>query len=178
MWKPERGLLFAADPLDWNPRQPTNQTFMEQNMTRLRTVDEILDFAIAREIEAHHFYVHLAEIVRDPDLRQAVRGFAIDELQHRIRLQAIKDGESSFTREEVGSLDVAETAPNAEPGPDMSYVDLLAIAMNREKTAFRIYTNLASIAKNDRLGDTLLGLAKEEAQHKLRLEIEYDWETS
>ncbi len=147
-------------------------------MTSVRTVDEILDFAIAREIETHHFYVHLAEIVRDPDLREAIRGFAIDELHHRIRLQAIKDGEISFTHEEIGSLDVAETVPNAEPSPDMSYIDLLAIAMNREKAAFRIYTNLASIAKNPQLRDTLLGLASEEAQHKLRLEIEYDWETS
>jgi rubrerythrin len=50
--------------------------------------------------------------------------------------------------------------------------------MKKEKAAFRIYTNLASITTNERFRDTLLGLAREEAQHKLRLEIEYDWETS
>jgi len=48
----------------------------------------------------------------------------------------------------------------------------------RQRAAFRLYTNLASVAKNKELRDTFLGLAREEAGHKLRLEIEYDWETS
>jgi len=50
--------------------------------------------------------------------------------------------------------------------------------MGREKAAFRLYTNLASVAKKRELRDTLLGLAREEAQHKLTLEIEYDWVAS
>lgn len=147
-------------------------------MTKFRSVDDVLDFAIAREIEAHDFYMHLAEIVTDRALRETIKDFAIDELQHRIRLQAIKDGEIGFANEEAGHLDVAETTPDVVPSAAMSYTDLLLVAMKREKVAFRIYTNLASIAKDPLLRDTLLGLAKEEAQHKLRLELEYDWETS
>lgn len=147
-------------------------------MPKFRSVQDILDFAIAQEIEAHDFYMNLAEIVADEDLRKTVKGFAIDELQHRIRLEAIKAGEIGFIDGEVGSLDVAETAPSVEPNAGMSYTDLLVVAMNKEKAAFRIYTNLASVTKDPALRETLLGLAKEEAQHKLRLEIEYDWETS
>ena len=150
----------------------------EVNMPRFRSVQDILDFAIGQEIEAHDFYMNLAEMVVDADLRQTIRDFAIDEVQHRIRLEAIKAGEIGFVDDEVGSLDVAETVAEVEPSAEMSFVDLLVIAMKKEKAAFRVYTNLASITTNERFRATLLGLAREEAQHKLRLEIEYDWETS
>jgi rubrerythrin len=147
-------------------------------MPRFHSAGDILDYAIAREDEAHDFYIELAGLARKPEVHAALRDFAIDELQHRIRLEAIKAGETSFLDEEVGSLDVSDTVAERKPHPDMSYADLLVIAMNREKAAFRFYTNLASIARSKQQRDTLLGLAREEAQHKLRLEIEYDWETS
>lgn len=147
-------------------------------MPRFKSVSDALDFAIAREVEAHDFYVNLAPTVTRPDVRRAVEGFAVDELQHRIRLEAIKASETSFINEEVGSLDIAETLREARPHADMTYRELLALAMQREKAAFRLYTNLASIAIKPVLRDTLLKLAQEEAHQKLRLEIEYEWEVS
>ena len=147
-------------------------------MHKFRSVNDILDFAIAQENEAHDFYMNLAERVRDAELREVVRGFAIDESQHAIRLQAIKAGEATFLDGEIGSLDIAETVSRVETAPDMGYADLLVIAMKKEKAAFRLYTNLALIAKNEDFRNTLLGLAQEEAQHKLRLELEYDWISS
>jgi rubrerythrin len=135
----------------------------------------MLDFAIRQEDQAHNFYMDLAQRVDDADLRDVLKGFAVDELQHGIRLQAIRAGETAFDEDEVGSLNVAETVHDVVPTPEMSYSDLLVIAMKKEKAAFRLYTNLASIATKEAFRDTLLSLAKEEAQHKLRLEIEYDW---
>ena len=144
-------------------------------MPRFHSINDILDFAIGQENEAHDFYMGLARRVHDPDLRDVIKGFAVDELQHGIRLQAIQAGETAFDEDEVGSLNVAETVQDVEPAPEMSYTDLLVIAMKKEKAAFRLYTNLASITKQQEFRDTLLNLAQEEAQHKLRLEIEYDW---
>ena len=60
----------------------------------------------------------------------------------------------------------------------MKLVDVLAFAMKKEKTAYTLYSNLASIAQDEQLRDTLLKLAQEEANHKLRFELEYDRETS
>jgi rubrerythrin len=143
-------------------------------MPRFRSVQDILDFAVAREIEAREFYLHLAERVSNPDLQTVLEKFAVDELRHRIHLQAVKAGEVGFTDEEAGSLDIAETVPDVQPYPDMGYTELLIVAMRKEKTAFRIYTNLASLTRREDFRNTLLALAQEEAQHKLRLEIEYD----
>ncbi|MBN2130596.1 MAG: ferritin family protein [Sedimentisphaerales bacterium] len=147
-------------------------------MPRFHSANDILDFAIARENQAHEFYIRLERFATKPQVRRAIHDLAIDELQHAIRLEAIKAGETSFLDEDVGSLDIAENTPETELRPDMSYVDLLVVAMNREKAAFRLYSNLASIARNRQHRDTLLALARQEAQHKLRLEIEYDWEMS
>jgi len=146
-------------------------------MPKFRSASDILDYAIAREIEAHDFYLDLAGRAAGPNLRKTVEDFAVDELRHSLRLRAIKAGEATFIDEEIGHLGIAETVPEVEVHPDMSYVDLLVLAMNREKAAFRIYTNLASIATKKECHDVLLGLAQEEAQHKLRLEIEYDLTT-
>jgi len=146
-------------------------------MPKFKSVNDILDLAIAREIEAYNLYVGLARLVTKPELRRAVEGFATDEVQHRIHLQAIKAGEAAFTDDEVGSLNIADSVKEVQPHPDMSYTDLLVVAMTKEKAAFRLYTNLASIAQEKALRDVLLKLAQEEAQHKLRLEIEYDWVT-
>jgi len=147
-------------------------------MPKFRSIGDILDFAIGQEHEAHDFYVELAQHVSKPDLRELIRGFAIDEQQHAIRLEAIKAGDTGFIKEDVGSLDVSVAEEDGKPHAGMNYADLLVIAMGREKAAFRLYTNLASVAKKRELRDTLLGLAREEAQHKLTLEIEYDWVAS
>lgn len=144
-------------------------------MPKFRSVNDILDFAIERENEAHDFYMGLAQLVADAKLRDVIKGFAIDELQHGIRLEAIKAGDAAFDEEALVDFTMSENAGHAVPTKEMSYADLLLIAMNQEKAAFRLYTNLASIAQKKEFRETLLNLAKEEAQHKLRLEIEYDW---
>ena len=59
----------------------------------------------------------------------------------------------------------------------MTYPEILAFAMNKEKAAFRFYTALAWSAKKLELKEAFSKLAQEEANHN-RLEIEYDWETS
>lgn len=147
-------------------------------MARFRTMHDILDLAIAREAEARRFYVDLARLATKPEVRTMIGRLATDELQHSVHLQAIKAGEVAFAREEeVGSLDIEEGLAEVTPQPEMSYADLLVVAMKKEKAAFRLYTNLASLAKSDALRELLERLAQEEAGHKLRLEIEYDWAT-
>ena len=56
----------------------------------------------------------------------------------------------------------------------MDYQQALTVAMKAEKAAFRLYSGLATACDNPALKEVLLGLALEEAKHKLRFEIEYD----
>ena len=56
----------------------------------------------------------------------------------------------------------------------MSYSDVLIFAMKKEKLAYKLYLDLAEKMRNRQLKDMFLLLAQEEAQHKLRFELEYD----
>jgi rubrerythrin len=141
-----------------------------------KNVNEILDFAIAREIEASEFYTALAAKMQVPALKQAFLDFAKEEQGHRAKLEAVKRGEYSFgaAAQELMGLGLADYLVSAEPTPDMSYAEALVLAMKKEKAAFKLYTHLASVAKDDALRNLFLSLATEEAKHKLRFEVEYD----
>jgi rubrerythrin len=147
-------------------------------MARLKTVDDVLEFAIARELESYQFYMDLARLRVRVNVRDMILRLAAEEVQHGMYLQAIKAGEAAFaSNDEVGNLQVEETLPDVTPGPGMSYADLLVIGMKKEQAAFRLYTDLASIAVNDPQRRVLEKMAREEARHKLRLQVEYDWAT-
>ena len=143
-------------------------------MKKFENVQEVLDFAIEREQEAHDFYEELAEKMATPQMTKVFKGFAIEELGHKIKLQALKQGEIQVDTEEVHGLKIADYVVDVKPQSDMTYADVLLVAMNREKAAFRLYCDLAELMQKNETRDIFLVLAQEEAKHKLRFEIEYD----
>jgi rubrerythrin len=145
-----------------------------QEVERFGSIDEILDFAIEREIEANKFYKDLAAQIENPAMRDVFEGFAREELGHKAKLEAIKKGEVAIGEEEVSDLGIADYVVDVEPRPDMNYADALMLAMRKEKASYRLYLDLAAIAEAEELTETFLSLAQEEAKHKLRFEIEYD----
>jgi hypothetical protein len=76
--------------------------------------------------------------------------------------------------EEFGSLDIADLLRDIKLHRNMSYKELLAYAIKKENQAYRLYSQLANSAKEPVIGQMFAHLAQEEAQHKLKLEIEYD----
>jgi rubrerythrin len=56
----------------------------------------------------------------------------------------------------------------------MTFQDVLVLAMQKEKAAFKLYTDLAEKAETAEAKALFSALAQEEAKHKLRFEIEYD----
>jgi rubrerythrin len=150
---------------------------MKPNMRKFNSLVEALDFAIDRESQANLFYVRLADMVKKPELVKVIKDLATEEVEHRIKLEAVKAGEVTIGEEDVGTLNIADYVPDVEPNQNMSYVDLLVVAMNKEKLSYKLYTDLAAIAQRKDLRDIFLKLAQEEAAHKLRFEFEYDLET-
>ncbi len=146
-------------------------------MKKFHSVDDVLNFAIAKEIEAHDLYVKLAAWAERPEVAEAFEDFANEELRHKEKLEAIKTGKITIQQEEVGSLNIVDGLDVAEPQANLTYARALMLAMQREKDAFKLYTRLASIFRDREIKDTLSKLAQEEARHKLQLEIEYDLTT-
>jgi rubrerythrin len=139
------------------------------------SVDEILDYAIGQEEQAVEFYSDLAARVEKPWVRKIFEDYADEERGHKRKLLAIKAGKLLQSEEpELIDLKIADYAIDAEPATSMDYRDALILAMRREKAAFKLYSDLAAASGNPQIRETFLGLAQEEAKHKLRFELEYD----
>ena len=143
---------------------------------KFETFDQVMDFAIDREVDARLFYLRLAQISEDPTLCHLLESLADQELDHQKKLARIKqrqfrmlDGDTP-----IPDLGIADVAPDIEPYPDMSLSEALILAMNKEKYAYRMYLELSQKTDNPELKVLFSALANEEANHKVGLEIQFD----
>lgn len=144
-------------------------------MKNFQTVDEILDFAIENEQNAADFYFKLADTTKDKSIRETFTLYANEEIGHKEKLIFIKkEGVFQLKKENILDMKVADYVVRQAASPNMSYQDALILAMKREKAAYRLYMKLASTTDNTQLKELFIGLAQEEAKHKMAFEIEYD----
>jgi rubrerythrin len=144
-------------------------------MGQFNIVDDILDFAIENEIEAHKFYTGLAAKMNNPTMRQVFLDFAEEEKNHRKLLEDAKVGKNvKIGGENIADLKIAEYTVAVKPTPNMSYKDALVLAMQKEKKSFGLYDRLAHLIENEEAAKLFASLAQQEAKHKLRFELEYD----
>ena len=145
-------------------------------MNEFKTVDDILDYAIAREQEAADFYASISEKMERPWMKAVFEDFAREEKGHKAKLEAIKKGELLVSiAGKVQDLKIGDYLVEVSPDEgDLDYQKALVIAMKREKSSFKLYSDLASKTDDENVKETFLTLAQEEAKHKLRFEVEYD----
>lgn len=144
-------------------------------MMKFESVDALLEFAIKEEEAAASFYKSLAAKMDRAWMREVFEQFSAEELGHKEKLLKIKSGEMTAPpTEKVLDLKIGEYLVDGDLDADMDYQQALIVAMKKEKVAFRIYTDLASVADDQSVRNLLLSLAQEEAKHKLRFEVEYD----
>jgi len=139
-----------------------------------RTIDDVLDFAIRREEAAAQLYESMAGRVERPEMREALLDFAEEEKRHKERLLKVKQGElPAVSAEQIADLKIAEYVELPDVHAKMDYPEALRFAMNSEKAAFRLYSDLAAMSP-PKLAAVFRSLAQEEAKHKLRFEVEYE----
>ncbi len=144
-------------------------------MEKFNSADAILDFAILREQEAQSFYRELAAKVKGQAMQKLLMDFVAQEARHEAKLKGVKQGRKSLgAGGTVPDLKVSEYLAQSEPKPDMDYQDALTVAMQRERAAFALYSDLAAATDDAELQEVFSALAQEEAKHKLFLEREYD----
>lgn len=144
-------------------------------MDKFGSVDGLLDFAIDKEEEANKFYNDLAGKMDRPAMRLVFEDFAKEEMKHKEKLLEVKGGKLLEPAEQkITDLKIGDYLVDVEPSQDMDYQEALILAMKKEKASFKLYNNLAATTEDNNLQSLLLGLAQEEAKHKLRLEVEYD----
>jgi rubrerythrin len=141
----------------------------------MNTVDEVLDYAIDQEQQAADFYASMAERAEKAGMKKIFNDFAAEEIRHKERLLAVKAGERELTPEqEVLDLKISDYLVEVDENPDISYQDALIVAMKRERAAYELYSDMAEKVPESNVRQLFVGLAKEEAKHKLFFESEYD----
>lgn len=144
-------------------------------MKQFNSTEEILEFAIGEEQSAADFYSALAGQVNSPSVRKMFIEFSEEELQHKNKLENIKLGSVEYLpQDKVINLGLEEVLVDVAPTDNMDYQDALILAMKKEKAAYQMYMRLATAASDPQIAELLKGLASQEANHRLRFEIEYD----
>jgi len=175
-----RSEASLCDPVKLSACQAVASEAFGGRMMKFESVDELLDAAIMREMNAQELYAKMASMVENPWMKKVLDGFAREERLHQAKLEAVKAGDISLQAMKTGDLDaaIAGDIENSKPGAEMDYPELLAYAIGKENASVRLYTTMASLISQPELKDMFLKLAQEEANHKRRLEIEYDLITS
>jgi rubrerythrin len=146
-------------------------------MGKINSDQEILEFAISKEVEAYYFFLALAGRVEDPKMRQVFEDLAAEELEHkaRLELEIIKTGKTLPDQQmPVGRSESDYIISDSSMPLDIDYSDMLLLGMEKEEAAFRMFVNLIPSVSDEESRETLLALAQEEVRHKLRFENEYN----
>jgi rubrerythrin len=143
---------------------------------RLNSLDEILRFAIRKEADAAAFY-RMAADRSNPGVKKAFQELAQEEDGHKKKLEGfdLKKIDELELKETKGS-GLSEMVEDVPYSSDMSYADLLRMAIKNEEKSQRLYATTAQLVKEPKLKKLLLILAQEESTHKEKLEKIYDKE--
>jgi rubrerythrin len=138
--------------------------------------NEILEFAIAREMEAYHLYTSLAGRAASPQMRKVFEDLAQEELDHKekLELEIMKTGQTVPATPKADIPEGEYVIPDNQLQSDMNYKDMLLLGIKKEEASFRTYIYLIPQVRDKESREVLLALAEEEVKHKLRFELEYD----
>ena len=137
--------------------------------------DEILEMAVAREVDANRFYVALASRSHEPHIRQIFLELAAEELEHKekLELEIMKTGRVVNTHKLPTGLKYDQ--PDYTPRDfEIDYRDILLIGIQKEEASIRLYNDLARMTNSANSRQTLVELAREETGHKQRFEAVFE----
>jgi len=144
-------------------------------MTGQLSTKDILEYAISLEQRSAVLYTDLASRAKNNEIRKIFLEYAEEEMGHRKKLEDVLEGEDVLeSNSATTDMKLSDYTVPVKLGESPSYQDILLFAMQQEKQAFRLYTDLASRVDTPEIKALFLALAQEEAKHKLRFEVEYD----
>jgi rubrerythrin len=138
------------------------------------SLEEVLRFAVRKEADAAALY-HMAADRSNPGVKKTFEELAREEEGHKKRLEGFDPKKIERMKlKETKGLGLAEMVEDVPYSSDMSYADLLRMAIKNEERSEHLYTSTAQSVTDPSLKKLLLVLAQEETKHKTRLEKIYD----
>ena len=132
-------------------------------MVKLETIDEIIDFAIAREEHAYELYKSMAKREVYSNAARLCERLAENELEHKKKLQ-----QHFMKQDQLDSpIDISDhVIHNNQKMVFMDFQEFLNFAAKKEEIAFKLYKEMATRSTNSRCREVFFTLAREEEKHK------------
>jgi rubrerythrin len=142
-------------------------------------LDEIIDFAIGKEVEAEEFYKSVAQQESFAGKKEMFLEFAAEEKKHQTLLGDLKSGKVGKSLDDykfkwITDIKRSNYVHDMAYRPGMAYQEILLLACKREEKALALYNELQVKAEMDDARKVFKILCQEEARHKLALETLYD----
>ncbi len=142
----------------------------------MNTFQEIIKFAINTENEAAEFYRDMQNRSMHSTSKQFFQELEAMERGHAKMLESftIDNISTSFSEPVINDLQISDYMDEIEIRNNLSFQEVLIIAMKREESAMKMYQDLANRMSNENTKNIFLRLAGEESKHKHQLESVYD----
>ena len=132
---------------------------------------DILDQAIAAEIEAAQFYLDVSQKTDNAFLKNLFLTFSEEEKKHRQLLEGFRNDPSlEISFEKTSDFHVSDTVDEPKLSIAMKPADAIALAMKKEEAAMRQYSRLAEACTEPQSKKLFLELAAMERGHKAKME--------
>lgn len=135
------------------------------------SIDNILDFAIEREYVSVAFYASMAANMESELLHGIFQALSGEEQVH---VQMLEDVRSRGVPLGNTSVEIGDAVSDYPASSAMAVAAALSLAAMREKQAFKLYFSMSQKALDEGTKAVFLELAKQEACHKLQIEMVMD----
>ena len=137
--------------------------------------NDILNYAIERENEAAEFYRYMQDLVKFENQKELLKEYELMEESHARALKTISESSiEEISISQVDNLKISDYVVEKQPSTNMTYQDIIIIAMKREEAANRLYSQMAESISEPKIKKLFEKLAFEELKHKLHFEKIYD----
>ena len=147
---------------------------MEKN--KMKTIAEIINFAIEKEVEAYQLYSSTAQRVKDTSAKKLLEELAEEERMHEKSLKDLSKAAELMSVEikSVPDLKISDHLVESSIDAESDIQEVLIFAMKAEKAAYELYSELVKTATEDVHKSAFTRLAQMELIHKNKLEALYD----
>lgn len=145
---------------------------------KFSSMKDVLEFAISKEQASVQFYHDIASQMKNSATKALFEALVNNEKDHveSLRLEIEKLGFTVSEKTEIplSTYEWEERLDIDEQARDMTFIEALLVAIQKERAAFRLYAQLIGTSGNEEFDHILMELAEEEMRHVLQLEREYE----
>ncbi len=141
------------------------------------SMDDVINFAIDREIKAMEFYQQCADRAKNPGIKKFFEEMVEEEQRHRDLLKDLNPVDlGEIKLPEVENLKISDYLIDVKFHEGLTYQEALTLAMKKEEKAHAFYAAWQTKCMHEKTAKVFELLAKEELKHKRKIETIYDEE--